>query len=170
MSRLCECCTFWQTASTWGKVTVTNLYLLHLCISKLEIIASVDRYFCVPGRMTCWTWLPCFRKIPGWGARSFSLENSRALSSPYLKLPGTFMWMDTSPNLTEKNWRKMSCRLQKLEWAWREAQLVQQRWVGHFQCLQTDICYQQNRLLDDIWQFVKLKAVAGFHQKTFFNR
>lgn len=106
----------------------------------LEMTACVDRYFCAPGRMTCWTWRPCFRKIPGWGARSFSLENSRALRSPYLKSPGTFMWMDTFPNLTEKNRRKMSCHLQKLERAWREAQLMQQRWVGLFQCLQPDIC------------------------------
>lgn len=167
MSCLCECSSFRQTAWTWGKVTVTNLHLpdLPVSVNNLEITECVDRYFCVPGRMTCWTWRPCFRKILGWGARSFSLKNSRALRSPYLKSPGTFMWMDTFPNLTEKNRRKMSCQLQKLERAWREAELVQQRWVRLFQWLHTDICHEQNRLLDDIWQFVALKTVAGFHQK-----
>lgn len=64
--------------------------------------------FCVPGRMTCWTWRPCFRRIPGWVARSSSRVKWRGLSSPYLKSPGTSTWMDTSPHLTEKRWRRRS--------------------------------------------------------------
>lgn len=55
--------------------------------------------------MTCWTWRPCFRRTPGWGARSFSLENLTALNSPCPKSPGISMWTDTSPNLTEKRGR-----------------------------------------------------------------
>lgn len=96
--------------------------------------------FCVPGRMTCWTWRPCFRRTPGWVARSSSRENLRGLSSPYLKSPGTSMWMDTSPNLTEKRWRSDS--------------LGNHHW--------------KNKPLD-IWQMVTLKVVAGFHQKTLFD-
>lgn len=121
MSSLCECRPFWQTARTWGEVG-----LLQMTSSWTIWVSFFDGYVGSLGKMTCWTWPPCFRRTPGWDARSTSPESWMESSSHCPKSPGTSMWMGMCPNLTEKRPR----------WWWRGG--LMENNVGSLRCPWSD--------------------------------
>lgn len=114
---------------------------------------STDGYLCSLGRMTCWTWRPCFRRTPDWDARSFSPESSKAWSSPYPKSPGTSTWTGTRPNLTEKRFAEDDDEEEEEEKKKREGVSATPPRVTTKRCTTVDKVRSNSR---QVWKIPKL--------------
>lgn len=169
MSCLCECCTFWQTASTWGKVT-------DKFISPLPVYQQIGDY------CKCWQIFLCSREDDMLDMAPMLQENSRLgcqiiltreLEGIELTLPKVTRNFYVDGHIPKPHWEELEeneLPLAKVGVSMKggTARAAEMSWA--FSVFADWHLPPTVRLLDDIWQFVKLKAVAGFHQKTFFNR
>lgn len=169
MSCLCECSSFRQTAWTWGKVRVTNLHLLDLpvSVSNLEMTACVDRYFLCSREDDMLDMAPMLQENSRLGCQIILTQELEGIEVTLPKVTRNF-YVDghvPKPHWEEPEENEPSVAKVGTSIKGRRSSCGGDG-SAFFQWSHTDVCHQQNRLLDDIWQFVALKTVAGFHKKT----
>lgn len=158
---------------TWATAILTNCQSLKRRMSTvlrrvkigIKIKQKNDWNVLFVGRMTCSIWRPCFRRTHAWGVRSFSHQNSMALSWLFPKSPGTSTLTVTFRSRTEsRGWRRTESKMQELLWE-RQVDVPDWEWRRKAESDEFNVSIDLQLRSGRVGHYVSSEVTNGYMQK-----